>query len=105
MQVADFILGNTDRHTGNWGFFEDNRTGVICDMHPLMDHDHAFSNDRDIPSQTTAQSITLRDAAVAAQKELQMDLPDLDVSPLGEYLTEEEILGVQERMAFLRGHS
>ena len=40
MQVADYILNNMDRHTGNWGLFMDNRTGALMRLHPLMDHDH-----------------------------------------------------------------
>ena len=27
MNILDYLVGNTDRHWGNWGFLVDNRTG------------------------------------------------------------------------------
>ena len=35
-------------------------------LYPLMDHDHAFSEDKDIPSQTSEQDETLQQAAYEA---------------------------------------
>ncbi|MBR3645517.1 MAG: hypothetical protein IKN54_03795, partial [Lachnospiraceae bacterium] len=40
--VVDYLISNSDRHSGNWGFFMDNRTGKIVCMHPLFDHNNAF---------------------------------------------------------------
>lgn len=40
--VADYLLANSDRHSGNWGFYMNNRTGKIVRMHPLFDHNNAF---------------------------------------------------------------
>jgi len=66
MQIADYILGNEDRHGANFGFYMDNRSGKLQGLYPLMDHDHAFSEDEDIPSQTSEQDETLQQAAYKA---------------------------------------
>ncbi len=66
MQVADYILGNEDRHGANFGFFMDNKNGGLKGLYPLMDHDHAFSEEKDIPSQTSEIDETLQDAAINA---------------------------------------
>lgn len=84
MQLADYILGNEDRHGANFGFFMDNQTGELLNLYPLMDHDHAFSNDENIPSQTSEHDETLREAAVKAagyagidyDKVLEMERPE-----------------------------
>lgn len=46
MQIADYVLGNEDRHGANFGFFMDNRSGKLMGLYPLMDHDHAFRKTR-----------------------------------------------------------
>lgn len=74
MQLADYILGNEDRHGANFGFFMDNQTGKLLDLYPLMDHDHAFSEDEDIPSQTSECDETLQQAAKKAVKYAGVDL-------------------------------
>ena len=66
MQIADYILGNEDRHGANFGFYMDNRSGKLQGLYPLMDHDHAFSEDEDILSQTSEQDETLQQAAYKA---------------------------------------
>lgn len=42
MNLIDYLVGNTDRHWGNWGFFADNRTNRLTKLHPLMDFNKAF---------------------------------------------------------------
>lgn len=66
MQIVDYILGNEDRHGANFGFFMDNRTGRLGKLYPLMDHDHGFSEDDEIISQTSEIKETLEEAAVRA---------------------------------------
>lgn len=44
MNIIDYLVGNSDRHWGNWGFYVDNRTNKLCGLHPLMDFNKAFSN-------------------------------------------------------------
>ena len=42
--VVDYLISNSDRHSGNWGFYMNNETGKIACMHPLFDHNNAFDN-------------------------------------------------------------
>lgn len=73
MQLADYILGNEDRHGANFGFFMDNETGQLLKLYPLMDHDHAFSEDNNIPSQTSERDETLQEAAMEAARHVALD--------------------------------
>lgn len=73
MQLADYILGNEDRHGANFGFFMNNQTGELLNLYPLMDHDHAFSNDENIPSQTSEHDETLQEAAMKAVAYVDVD--------------------------------
>lgn len=43
MNILDYLIGNTDRHWGNWGFRVDNRTNRPVSLHALMDFNRAFS--------------------------------------------------------------
>lgn len=40
--VMDYLCSNRDRHTSNWGFYMNNKTGDIVDIHLLYDHNNAF---------------------------------------------------------------
>jgi len=42
MNLVDYLVGNTDRHWGNWGFLVDNRTNRFQKLHPLMDFNKSF---------------------------------------------------------------
>lgn len=42
MNVVDYLVGNTDRHWGNWGFFMDGNTNALGKLYPLMDFNKAF---------------------------------------------------------------
>lgn len=42
--IVDYLISNSDRHGGNWGFYMNNQTGKIICMHPLFDHNNAFDN-------------------------------------------------------------
>ena len=77
MQIADYILGNEDRHGANFGFYMDNRSGKLQGLYPLMDHDHAFSEDEDIPSQTSEQDETLQQAAYKAMNHAQVSFDNV----------------------------
>ena len=77
MQIADYILGNEDRHGANFGFFMDNRSGKLQGLYPLMDHDHAFSEDGDILSQTSEQDETLQQAAYKAMNHAEVSFDNV----------------------------
>lgn len=99
MQVADFVLNNSDRHEGNWGFYVDNGSGEILRLHPLLDHDQAFSASEVLYSQTSEKRMTLLEAAFASLEDAKLDLQDLyENLDQVEYLTPEEKLGVDKRI-------
>ncbi len=100
MIVADYILGNEDRHTANYGFFVDNKSGQIIRPYPLMDHDHAFS-DKLLVTQTLEQDILMQDAV----KEALVYVPDIPIAALlkmqkPDTLTEEQWQGVLDRAGY-----
>ena len=42
MNIVDYLVGNTDRHWGNWGFRVNNTDNRLGKLHPLMDFNRAF---------------------------------------------------------------
>ena len=88
MQIADYILSNEDRHGANWGLYMDNRTGALGKLYPLMDHDHAFSDEPVIFSQTTESPMTLEESAFDSVKYVDMDFSRLLVMEKPEELDE-----------------
>ena len=44
MNIVDYLVGNTDRHWGNWGVLVDNSTNQSIRLHDLMDFNRAFEN-------------------------------------------------------------
>lgn len=97
MQAADYILNNNDRHEQNWGFFMENETGKLIGYCPLFDHDHAFVSYENVISQTTAEPVTLYEAAADAQKELGLDLGGLKEMEKPGFLNEEQWNQVLQR--------
>ena len=75
----------------------ENETGKLIGYCPLFDHDHAFSEYTDILSQTTEERCTLKEAALLAQNELNLDLSGFDQIEKPEYLTEKQWQCVIER--------
>lgn len=47
MLIIDAIIGNGDRHAGNFGWLRDSDTGAYVRMAPLYDFDHALDSTRD----------------------------------------------------------
>lgn len=103
MQAADYLLNNSDRHEGNWGFYVDNGSGEIVRLHPLFDHDQAFSASEVLISQTSEKGETLLEAAINSLKDAGLNLQSL-FENLGqvEYLTPDERQGVLKRVNTLR---
>lgn len=96
MILADYILGNYDRHGCNYGFLMDNNTGALLGLHPLMDHDDAFSND-DLYTQTLEKDILMADAVKESLQHLTIDFTPLLAMDKPETLTVEEWSGVMYR--------
>lgn len=42
MNIVDYLVGNTDRHWGNWGVLVDNADNRPVCLHKLMDFNQAF---------------------------------------------------------------
>ncbi len=73
MNIIDYLIGNTDRHWGNWGFFVDNSTNRLKGLYPLMDFNKAFTSYDTLDGakcQTTNKNMTQREAAIEAVKKI-----------------------------------
>lgn len=74
MNILDYLVGNTDRHWGNWGFLFDNVTGKILRLHDLMDFNQAFSAYDSVDGagcQTiSGRKLTQREAAQEAVRQI-----------------------------------
>ena len=71
MNLVDYLIGNTDRHWGNWGFLVNNRDNKLEKLHPLMDFNKAFSSYDSLEGvvcQTNSKWQTQKDAAIEAVK-------------------------------------
>ena len=84
MNIIDYLIGNVDRHWGNWGFTVDNKTNKIEKLHPLMDFNKAFMSYETVDGalcQTTEKRISQRQAAVEAVKKIGLNqIKDIDRS-------------------------
>jgi hypothetical protein len=73
MNLIDYLVGNTDRHWGNWGFLVDNRTNRLGKLHPLMDFNKAFLAYESIEGArclTNAKKQSQLDAAIEAVRQV-----------------------------------
>ena len=73
MNIVDYLIGNSDRHWGNWGFWVDNKMNKLLKLHPLMDFNKAFTNYSSIEGgkcQTQRRKISQKDAAIEAVKKI-----------------------------------
>ena len=73
MNIIDYLIGNSDRHWGNWGFWVDNKNNKLLKLHPLMDFNKAFTNYSSIEGgkcQTQRCKISQKDAALEAVKKI-----------------------------------
>lgn len=69
MNIIDYLIGNTDRHWGNWGFLVDNETNRPIKLHPLMDFNKSFLAYDSIEGGrclTTDKPMSQKDAALNA---------------------------------------
>ncbi len=69
MNLIDYLVGNTDRHWGNWGFLVDNDTNRLEKLYPLMDFNKSFLAYDTIDGarcQTSSRKLSQREAAIEA---------------------------------------
>lgn len=69
MNIIDYLIGNTDRHWGNWGFWVDHKTNKVTKIHSLMDYNKAFLSYEKLSGarcQTTERPLSQQQAATEA---------------------------------------
>ena len=69
MNLIDYLVGNTDRHWGNWGFLVSNDTNRLEKLYPLMDFNKSFLAYDTIDGarcQTSSRRLSQREAALEA---------------------------------------
>ena len=69
MNIVDYLIGNVDRHWGNWGFLVDNKNNKIKKLYPLMDFNKAFLSYETLDGalcQTTEKRASQKQAAIEA---------------------------------------
>ncbi len=74
MNILDYLVGNVDRHWGNWGFLVDNRRNKLISLHPLMDFNLSFGA-YDMIEGANCQTVlplrmTQKEAAIMAVKRI-----------------------------------
>ena len=72
MNIIDYLVGNTDRHMGNWGVLVDNVTNQPLRLHNLLDFNQAFRDYGIIEGgacqATFGNPMTQKEAAIMAVK-------------------------------------
>lgn len=71
MNIVDYLVGNTDRHWGNWGFLADNRTNRLLNLYPLMGFNKAFQTYTTLEGSvclTSRERISQMEAAIRGVK-------------------------------------
>ena len=69
MNLIDYLVGNTDRHWGNWGFLVNNDTNRLEKLYPLMDFNKSFLAYDTLDGarcQTCSRKLSQREAAIEA---------------------------------------
>ena len=67
MNIIDYLVGNTDRHWGNWGFWISTADNRLQTLYPLMDFNQAFQAYQTIDGAkclTTEKNMSQKEAAV-----------------------------------------
>lgn len=73
MNIIDYLVGNTDRHWENWGFWVNNRNNRLGKLHPLMDFNRAFrSYDTEDGAKclTADRNMSQKDAAILGVRKI-----------------------------------
>ena len=77
MNIVDYLVGNTDRHWGNWGFSVDNNANQFLKLHPLMDFNHSFRSYDSLEGArclTTKETLSQKEAAIRGVKAVGLGL-------------------------------
>ena len=107
MNILDYLTGNTDRHTENWGFLVDNTTNDYISLYPVMDFNQCFQA-YDTLEGANCQTVlpakmTQREAAVEAVKKIGLpQIREMDMDKFGDMREEAKMF--QMRLQELRGY-
>ena len=77
MNIIDYLVGNTDRHWGNWGFWVNNRNNRLTTLHPLMDFNrafHAYDTLDGAKCLTAGETMTQKEAALLGVRSVGLNL-------------------------------
>ena len=77
MNIMDYLIGNTDRHWGNWGFWVINKDNQLGKLHSLMDFNRAFHSYDTLDGArclTTGEPMSQKDAAIMGVKAVGLNL-------------------------------
>lgn len=97
MNILDYLIGNTDRHWGNWGFLIDNQTGQAVRLYDLMDFNQSFMSYDNIDG-ANCQTITDR---LISQREAALEaVQKIGLNQIAEVKTEWFAERVNERSMF-----
>ena len=106
MNIVDYLIGNTDRHWGNWGLLVDNATNHPISLHPLMDFNKAFLSYDTVDGsicQTTDGQISQKLAAIHAVWEIGLNqIREINESWFGDERIKEMFF---KRLAILKNES
>lgn len=74
MNILDYLVGNTDRHPENWGFWVDNETNDYLSLYPIMDFNESFGSydtlDGAMCQTVSERGVTQKEAAIEAVKHI-----------------------------------
>lgn len=76
MNIIDYLIGNTDRHWGNWGFLVNNANNKLVGLHPLMDYNKAFlsyDTTEGVRCLTRGENYTQKQAALEAVSKIRLN--------------------------------
>lgn len=96
MQMLDYLVGNTDRHPENWGFWIDNDTNTWISLYPVMDFNQSFLS-YDTLEGAACQPlfpavVSQKDAAIAAVQHIGLrQIQKVDMTVFGAYQAEAEM--------------
>lgn len=90
MLIFDGVIGNTDRHLLNWGFFTDPTTNEYLGLHPLFDHNCAIDIEIDFSKTISpiVPNITNQELSIWALRRKEEMKPKID--RLNEWYHEKE---------------
>lgn len=108
MNIIDYLVGNTDRHWGNWGVLVDNATNTPRRLHDLMDFNQSFNAYDTIEGAncltTFGVKMTQKEAALQAVKAIGLNqICEVDSIAFERLPQYEEMF--RERLAFLKSYN